>query len=135
MPTIHALPFQIKQLITNLLSNALKYTDPVVPPRIDISGCTIKGSEISAKGADEKKTYTKISISDNGIGFDPKYRYKIFELFQRLHNKNVYSGTGIGLALCKKIIQHHNGFITGDSEPGKGSVFKFYIPVMKDQKN
>jgi signal transduction histidine kinase len=72
--------------------------------------------------------YYRITISDNGIGFDPRYDDKIFDLFQRLHSKNKYSGTGIGLAICKKIIENHDGFITAHGEPDKGATFIVYLP-------
>lgn len=129
LPTLWAVRFQIKQLMTNLLSNALKYSHSDVPPHILITGAIVKGSDIPSENAPKEALYSKISVADNGIGFDPRYSNKIFELFQRLHNKNVYSGTGIGLALCKKIVQHMNGVIKADSEPGQGSVFTFYLPV------
>jgi light-regulated signal transduction histidine kinase (bacteriophytochrome) len=129
LPTIFAVPFQMKQLLTNLISNAIKYTDPSIPPEIRVTGASIMGSEIPIPDADPEKRYISISVSDNGIGFEEKYSPKIFELFQRLHTKDVYSGTGIGLALCKKIVQTMNGFITAKSQPGKGSVFTFYLPV------
>lgn len=131
LPTVYGVPFQVKQLITNLISNAIKYGRPDVPPHIVISGSVLSGMEIPLEGADQKISYTKITVADNGIGFEPIYSSKIFELFQRLHSKNVYSGTGIGLALCKKIVNNMNGFITADSAPGKGSVFTFYIPARK----
>ena len=76
-----------------------------------------------------------VSVADNGIGFEPKYSAKIFELFQRLHNKNVYSGTGIGLALCKKVVKNLNGFIKAESQPGTGSVFTFYVPAAKETES
>ncbi len=128
LPTIRAVPFHIKQLMTNLVSNALKYTHNGTAPHIVISGTTVEGAAIPLDKTVSEMLYTKISVADNGIGFESKYSAKIFELFQRLHSKNVYSGTGIGLALCKKIVQHMNGFITAESEPGKGSVFTFYLP-------
>jgi signal transduction histidine kinase len=93
----------------------------------------VNGSELSIEGADRRLAYTKIAVSDNGIGFEAKYADKIFELFQRLHGKNTYSGTGIGLALCKKIVLNMNGFITAKSQPGKGSVFTIYVPVRESQ--
>ncbi|HEX8037665.1 MAG TPA: PAS domain-containing protein [Chryseosolibacter sp.] len=129
LPTIWAVPFQIKQLMTNLLTNALKYTHDGVTPHIAITSSIVKGSDIGLDQVIPELFYTKVSVADNGIGFETKYAAKIFELFQRLHNKNVYSGTGIGLALCKKIVQHMNGFITAESQVGKGSVFTFYLPI------
>jgi signal transduction histidine kinase len=70
----------------------------------------------------------KIEVSDNGIGFDERYLEKIFQMFQRLHNKDTYSGTGIGLAICKKIAENHNGLITAKSVPGEGSTFTVFLP-------
>jgi signal transduction histidine kinase len=128
LPEISAVPFQVKQLMTNLIGNALKYTHPGTSPHISITGSIVKGNEVPAPNAIAEQLYIKVSVADNGIGFEQKYSTKIFELFQRLHSKDVYSGTGIGLALCKKIVQHMNGFIVATSEPGKGSVFAFYLP-------
>jgi signal transduction histidine kinase len=128
LPEISAVPFQVKQLMTNLIGNALKYTYPGTSPHVTITGSIIKGKDIPVSNAMAEQLYVKVSIADNGIGFEQKYSSKIFELFQRLHSKDVYSGTGIGLALCKKIVQHMNGFIAATSEPGKGSVFTFYLP-------
>lgn len=129
LPPVYGIPFQIKQLMINLISNALKYTDPGVAPQIAITGSIEIGSNVPEEDAGPKISYTKISVADKGIGFEEKYKTKIFELFQRLHSKNAYSGTGIGLALCKKIVQNMQGFITAESQPGKGSVFTFYLPV------
>ena len=131
LPVVYGIPFQLKQLMTNLIGNALKYARPEVRPHIIISGSVVSGSEVPIEGADPTATYTMISVADNGIGFEPKYATKIFELFQRLHSKDLYSGTGIGLALCKKVVQHLHGYITATSEPGKGSVFSFYVPVQR----
>jgi PAS domain S-box-containing protein len=131
LPPIYAIPFHLKQLLINLISNALKYRRPGVPPHVVITGAVVPGSAVP-EGA-PNVNYTMISIRDNGIGFEPKYNAKIFELFQRLHAKNVYSGTGIGLALCKKIVRNLGGSITAESEPGKGSVFTFYIPKTEEK--
>ena len=128
LPTVYAVPFHMKQLIVNLISNALKYTKPDVTPKILISGDVVSGTDVPDRSADPMFTYVKVKVEDNGIGFEPKYSMKIFELFQRLHGKNVYSGTGIGLALCKKIVRHMDGYIQAESVPDEGSVFTFYIP-------
>lgn len=113
MPVIKANRTQITQLFQNLVSNAIKYKSDE-PPVIQIS-------------AEEEHNYFKFTITDNGIGIDPKFYNKIFILFQRLHNREQYSGTGIGLAICKKIVDKHNGKIWVASSPGKGSTFYFTI--------
>jgi PAS domain S-box-containing protein len=122
LPELNVIPFQLQQLFTNLLSNSLKFSKPGVPPQIRISTATVH----TGKGDDGKKYYG-LSISDNGIGFETKYNEKIFDLFQRLHSREEYSGTGIGLSICKRIAENHGGFITASSEPGKGAVFTIYL--------
>ncbi len=129
LPELNLIPFQFQQLLENIIGNAIKYSKPDVPVEIKISSKTVAGKSYLNQGAVAGKNYNMVSISDNGIGFDQQYSQKIFELFQRLHNKNEYSGTGIGLAICKKIIQNHNGFITASGEPGKGSTFNLFTPL------
>ncbi|MBD3581357.1 sensor histidine kinase [Flavobacterium selenitireducens] len=123
LPSISVVPLQFQQLLHNLVSNALKYSKQDLAPVIRISAEKVTLPE---KGSRE---FWKISVSDNGIGFDPEYKHKIFELFQRLHGKMEYEGTGIGLAICRKIANIHHGFITADGKPGEGSVFNVHIPV------
>ena len=125
LPTIKANPEQMNQLFTNLIGNAIKYSQEGTIPHIKInSGKTEAGNNGNLLAADA----WKIEFSDNGIGFDEKYLDKIFQMFQRLHSKETYSGTGIGLAICKKIIENHNGTITATSTPGAGSVFSIFLP-------
>ena len=88
-----------------------------------------EGSEMNYKNLKPNQTYYHVKISDNGIGFKPDYKEKIFEIFQRLHGREEYTGTGIGLAIVKKIVDNHNGFITADGEPNKGATFDIYIPA------
>jgi len=116
LPDIEADPFQMHQLFQNLISNALKYRKEDVDPVINIS--------VQSDGNGN----VVIKIEDNGIGFDEKYKDKIFQLFQRLHGKNAYGGTGMGLAICKKIVEHHNGSMTVNSTPGVGTVFHVSLP-------
>lgn len=129
LPTIKVIQFQFQQLLENIISNAIKYSKPDVKPEITITAGVVSGKDYAHRGANSDKTYNKISIRDNGIGFEQQYAEKIFELFQRLHGKDEYSGTGIGLAICKKIVDNHNGFITAEGKEGVGSTFNIYIPI------
>ncbi len=128
LPTLRVIPFQIQQLLLNLISNAIKYSKENTIPRIKISSRVVTGDQIGDSGAIAGKDYFELQVKDNGIGFDEENSERIFGLFQRLHNKDKYSGTGIGLAICKKIVHNHNGFIKARSEVGKGSVFYVYLP-------
>lgn len=120
---------QISQLFQNIISNSIKYSRAGVPPHIRVTSSEVAGSEIeSVRPIDEKKRFYKITISDNGIGFDDKYREKIFIIFQRLHGKSEYSGSGIGLATAKRVIDNHNGYITAHGEENKGADFNIYLP-------
>lgn len=129
LPMIKIIPFQFRQLFTNLISNSLKFSRDGVTPEISIGIDIIIGDKINFKEADKFKNYYSLSFADNGIGFEPQFKTRIFELFQRLHGKSEYSGTGIGLAICKKIAENHYGFIEADSKPGEGAIFKIFIPV------
>lgn len=129
LPNLVVIPFQIQQLFSNLLSNSLKFVEKGVQPHISISAEMVKGREIPAPNAVSRKRYWKFTFSDNGIGFESQYAEKIFILFNRLHDKSVYSGTGIGLAICKKIVDNHNGIILADSELGKGATFYIFLPI------
>ena len=122
--------FQFRQLMHNLISNALKFSKPGESPHIKIKSSVVKGSELKVKDLSPDQKYCHVSVSDNGIGFDKKFNEKIFEVFQKLHSKDEYPGTGIGLATVKKIVAHHNGEIFVDSALGKGTTFDIYIPVL-----
>ena len=125
----NVIPFQFRQLLNNLIHNALKFSNPNIPPHIKISSCNIIDSKLNDANLKIEKEYCQIRISDNGIGFDPEYKDRIFEVFQRLHNKEVIPGTGIGLAIVKKIVENHKGRITATSELNKGAIFDIYIPI------
>lgn len=129
LPSLHAIRFQFNQLLTNLLSNALKFSKADQRPHIRITTQVVPGAKIKHHAAHPRKNYHHLSVIDNGIGFEPEHSQKIFEVFQRLHGRSEYSGTGIGLAICKKIAENHGGFITAESEPDKGATFHLYIPV------
>ncbi len=129
MPTLMIIPFQFSQLLQNMLSNAIKYSNTSVQSFIKISATVVNGSEISHASANANMRYHEIVIQDNGIGFDQQYAERIFILFQRLHGKGVFRGTGIGLSICKKVAENHKGFIVAKGELGVGATFLIYIPV------
>jgi PAS domain S-box-containing protein len=134
LPTIEADPLQIRQLIQNLISNALKFHRAGVPPLIKISSQLFDVEQ----GVVEKLvvTHCQITIEDNGIGFDEKYLDRIFNVFQRLHNRSEYEGTGMGLAICRKVAERHGGTITAISNPGQGATFVVTLPVKRtEEKN
>jgi signal transduction histidine kinase len=127
LPVIQGYPRQIEQLFQNLLSNALKFSRPGVSPEVIVTYQLLDGSQNDAPLRD--RPYHKITFRDNGIGFDKAYVNKLFVIFQRLHGKAEYEGTGIGLAICKKIVSNHNGAIYADSELNKGSQFTVLLPA------
>ncbi len=122
------IPFQFRQLLHNLIGNALKFSRPEKLPHIYISSQTGTGASFGLQDSDPETLYTHIRFSDNGIGFPPEFASKIFEVFQRLHTREKYSGTGIGLAIVRKIVENHDGFIMATGEPNKGATFDIYIP-------
>jgi len=122
------IPFQFRQLLNNILINSLKFSKPGNAPRIEITCEIAKGKNLPSKKLFPEKKYCHLVIKDNGIGFEQRYSEKIFELFQRLHGRSEYSGTGIGLAIVKKIVDNHQGVIEAKSELNKGAVFDIYIP-------
>lgn len=121
--------FQLGQVVHNILSNSLKFIKPHVTPIINISTTVLLGKNIPSSVALPNQYYCVIEITDNGIGFDEAYASKIFDLFQRLHARVDYNGTGIGLAICKKIIERHYGFIFANSKEGEGASFVIAIPA------
>jgi signal transduction histidine kinase len=121
--------FQFRQLMYNLISNALKFSSPGLPPHITIKSRIVKGKKLNIEKLLPEKNYCHITVEDNGIGFEPHFNKRIFEVFQKLHSKEEYAGTGIGLAIVKKIVDNHNGTITANSELMKGARFDIYIPV------
>jgi len=130
LPVIEGDPTQIRQLLQNLIGNALKFQKPEVKPHVKISA-RINGAE------DEYSPLgptCELTVQDNGIGFDEKYLEKIFAVFQRLHNRQEYEGTGIGLAVCRRILDRHSGSITARSKPGEGATFIVQMPVKPPKK-
>ena len=127
LPSIKGNSNQVFYLFKNLISNAIKFQKPGSVPHITISSEVSKAGDLNL--SDQHEEYVKISFEDNGFGFDQHYSKKIFQVFQRLHGKYEFEGTGIGLAICKKIMENHNGSITAESELGKGSVFNCFFPL------
>lgn len=125
---VYVVPFQFRQLLHNLISNALKFAAPERDPCITIDCHTALSEALDVEGLAPLTSYCHISISDNGIGFEQHFSHKIFEVFQKLHGREEYAGTGIGLAIVKKIIDNHHGLIKASSELNKGTTFNIYIP-------
>ncbi len=129
LPVIKAIPIQMNQLFYNLISNALKFSDK--PPVIDVSYSEITADELRSynfQGELKHKKYIRITFVDNGIGFEQNYADQIFVIFQRLNDRSKFAGTGIGLAICKKIMENHNGFITAESKIDQGTTFNIFLP-------
>lgn len=125
---LRVIPFQFRQLLQNLISNSLKFTPKDRNSEISIDGEIDFGKELDFARLEPDSKYCHIKISDNGIGFEQQYADRIFELFQRLHGKEAYQGTGIGLAIVKKIVENHNGYIIAKGESGQGATFDIYLP-------
>ncbi|WP_432670047.1 ATP-binding protein [Flavobacterium sp. SM2513] len=133
LPSVPILESQFKQLFNNLISNAIKYRNSDIEPLIHISVEETSDIEKNDLKLPDSIPIFKITVEDNGIGFDTIYKEKIFETFQRLHNKDEYSGNGIGLAICKKIMNNHKGLIKAESILGQGSKFHIYLPATQSK--
>lgn len=130
MPVLKAIPSQMTQLFSNLMSNALKYIKPGVPPVIKISAAIAKKEKIASHPQlDQNKKYYHIQFTDNGIGFDQEHADRIFKIFQRLHGKTEFEGTGIGLSICRKIVQTHQGHIAAAVGENGGAIFNIVLPL------
>ena len=128
LPIIAGYRMLLQQLFQNLLNNSIKFRQPNAVPSVFISTGVSASDDLKHQDTIPDTKYTWLRFTDNGIGFEPSYKERVFELFQRLHQPGVYSGNGIGLSLCKKIMELHGGFITSESEPGTGSTFTCYFP-------
>jgi light-regulated signal transduction histidine kinase (bacteriophytochrome) len=131
LPVIHGDNVQLGQLFQNLLSNALKFRKAEIDPEIHIYSEIVRAADVPShvKPTRWTKSYHRVSVADNGIGFDQQYAARIFQAFQRLHGKSEFEGTGIGLAICEKVAANHGGAITASGEPGEGAVFDIYLPT------
>lgn len=132
LPVIMATSLQMSQLFSNLIGNALKYSKADVPPRILIRSEALSEAVANELSLEISKQYVKVEIIDNGIGFNQIHAEQIFNIFQRLHGKDEFAGTGIGLAMCRRIMQNHNGFITATSKENIGTTFTIIIPIKND---
>ena len=117
----------MRQLLQNLVSNALKFHKEGEPPAVRIWATLHDGDQ--AEAGDMPAESCQIFVQDNGIGFEEKYLDRIFQVFQRLHGRGNYEGAGIGLAVCRRIVERHNGAITATSEPGVGTTFVVTLPI------
>jgi light-regulated signal transduction histidine kinase (bacteriophytochrome) len=122
-----AVGFQVEILLRHLISNAIKFHRPNVPPIIKINGKYT--NQESIEGASEQTRFYQLTIQDNGIGFDSSFNEKIFRMFQRLYATEQFDGRGIGLAICKKVMENHHGVILANSHPDEGSTFTCLFPV------
>jgi light-regulated signal transduction histidine kinase (bacteriophytochrome) len=128
LPVIEAIPSQMKQLFDNLLNNSIKFRKPNVHPVINIRCLRLSRRQKEQYHLDTGNTWFKIDFIDNGIGFEPEFNTRIFQIFQRLHGKTEYPGSGIGLAICKKIIDQHKGLIYATGESDNGATFTIILP-------
>jgi len=131
LPTIHADPLQMRQLLQNLIGNALKFSRRDEPPVVKVHGRFVTGGQSSRPRRSPIEERCRILVEDNGIGFDERYQERVFDVFQRLHPRDVYEGTGIGLPICRRIVERHGGTITARSTPGRGTTFEVILPVFQ----
>ncbi|HEY1113378.1 MAG TPA: ATP-binding protein [Chitinophagaceae bacterium] len=131
LPTIKGDPLQLRQLFQNIIGNALKYNRPEVAPHITISSTPVKArnSGIELLASNGSKMYHKIEITDNGLGFEQEHSERIFQIFQRLHGRSEYPGTGVGLAIVHKVVENHSGYIQAEGAPNKGATFRVWLPA------
>ncbi len=128
LPIVPGVPSQLRQVFQNLIGNSLKFAKEGVPPQIDITWDRTNEKSFTAQ-PNPDGAFCRITVKDNGIGFDEMYLEKIFIIFQSLNDRNLYEGTGIGLAIAKKIADKHNGLITARSKKGEGASFMVLLPL------
>ncbi len=134
LPVIKGNALQLSQLFQNLLTNALTFQSDDKTPQVNISAVVMKGSDIIHPNVNSHSRYLAVSVTDNGLGFEMAFSEKIFLMFQRLHSSNQFPGTGMGLAICKRIMHNHKGFISAIGEPGEGATFTCYFPLSAEDK-
>lgn len=133
LPTVDADPLQMRQLLQNLIGNALKFRRPEEPPVVRVSAELVPSHEARAALTVPAAGACRITVADNGIGFDEKYLDRIFTVFQRLHGRDAYEGNGVGLAVCRRIAERHGGSITAESTPGLGAAFIVTLPARQPE--
>lgn len=134
LPTIEADPVQMRQMLQNLIINGLKFHREDEPPVVKIYGACLSAQETPDEVVRTNSGVCRIIVEDNGIGFDEKYVERIFQPFQRLQGRDIYDGTGMGLAICRRIVERHNGYITAQPTDGYGAMFLVYLPVRQEQE-
>jgi signal transduction histidine kinase len=135
LPKLDVIPQQIKQLLTNLISNALKFRKPDHPLIVNFDAALLTQADKENHRLSSRMEYYEIKVRDNGVGFDASVAEKMFQMFQRFHNKSSYPGAGIGLAICRKITDKHRGVITAHSVVGNGATFSVVLPVRQLKEN
>lgn len=129
LPVVRGVSFQLQQLFENIVSNAIKYGKPGVPPVLTITANEVMAGHNGLAALEQGRVYHHLRFADNGVGFKPEYSAKIFEMFERLHHKNLSPGTGLGLTICKKVVQNHGGIIQATGRPGEGALIDVYLPL------
>ncbi len=132
LPVIGGSAVLLSQLFFNLVNNSLKFSRPDCQPLINISAQELQEEETRATGLDGQKSYVRINFQDNGIGFDQQYAEKIFQAFSRLHSKDAFEGTGLGLSLCRKIVERHGGTIQASGKENEGAMFTIILPLKRE---
>jgi PAS domain S-box-containing protein len=134
LPTVDADPLQMRQLLQNLIGNGLKFHRAEEPPVVRVEGKILSEMDRPFNGCGQDGPLCQLTVQDNGIGFEEQYLDRIFEVFQRLHSRLEYEGTGMGLAICRKIVERHGGSITARSTPGEGATFIITLPVRQPKE-
>ena len=129
LPDIKGIPFQVRQVFVNLFGNSIKYRDPERPLRIEVSGSIVSDPGLGEADEYLPTRYLRVRLEDNGIGFAAEHAERIFDMFERLHGREKFEGTGIGLAICRKAMANHKGYIRAEGRPGEGAVFELFFPV------
>lgn len=127
LPIVSGIASQLRQLLYNLIINAIKFNNQT--PQIQIGYAVVEAKDLTDISDGFSGRFHEISVSDNGIGMEAEYSERVFNMFQRLHDRDKYAGNGIGLALCRKVVENHNGIITFESQPNVGTTFKIYLPI------